>query len=871
MEHWLSAVQTRLDRIAADRDFALALEPEALAEARQLTAALGSDRDREARFVLGWLHWYRYHALSPKGGKEDLRTCVTLFTPCFIDGVEGLPRPLRPLLADEAAPHAIDLLGREDLPGHLLVHTAELWQRIADASADHPDRPVILGYLTMAVKQRFEHSATAEDLDALIEAGRAAVRAVPADYPPEIRGAHLTDLAEALRARFTRTAAPQDLNEAIETVEAALAANPAAGVIRAGSLYELSWALRERFELAGAPADLDASVDACHAAVRITPVDHFLRAKVLASLDLTLQARFRLTGALADLDAAVAAGRAAVAATPADHPDRPAMLSGLGIPLRARFERTGAMADLEEAIQAFRQAVRASPTANALQLTNLGTALRVRFERAGAPADLDEAVQTGRAALRVARAADRVRVQAELAGTLRVRYGRTGVPADLDAVITFLTDALATAPADDLDRPRLLSGLGAALHSRFGRTAELSDVDGSVSAFADAVAATRPDHPDQASMLTNLGIALRDRFDHRAARDDRDAALVAFDRAARVRSAAPAERITAARAAAALAASTEPDRVADVLEIAVRLLPDLAPQRLRRSDQQYAIGQFSGLANDAAAVALSASGGSGDERAARALRLLEAGRAVLFSQALAARDDLRQRHPQLAARLAELRDQVDAATDPAAARAVDDRLHLIDELTATLTRIRSLPGFSGYGLLPSTEHLVAGAVAGPVVTLNVSRLRSDALLLTRDGITSVELPGLTLDAVVQRVNTFHQSLAGSADRTVETLEWLWDNVTGPVLGALGHSGRPADGAKWPRVWWAPGGLLGLLPLHAAGYHGDTSGERTVMDRVVSSYTPTVRALRHARERDSDVPAGSALIVAMPSTPGSKAT
>jgi hypothetical protein len=61
-------------------------------------------------------------------------------------------------------------------------------------------------------------------------------------------------------------------------------------------------------------------------------------------------------------------------------------------------------------------------------------------------------------------------------------------------------------------------------------------------------------------------------------------------------------------------------------------------------------------------------------------------------------------------------------------------------------------------------------------------------------------------------------------------------------------------------------------LHAAGFHTDpTPGprRRTVLDRVVSSYTPTVRALRHARERRSR-PAGpsqSSLIVAMPTTPG----
>jgi hypothetical protein len=67
----------------------------------------------------------------------------------------------------------------------------------------------------------------------------------------------------------------------------------------------------------------------------------------------------------------------------------------------------------------------------------------------------------------------------------------------------------------------------------------------------------------------------------------------------------------------------------------------------------------------------------------------------------------------------------------------------------------------------------------------------------------------------------------------------------------------------------------LLPLHAAGYHTDPPGaRRTIIDRAVSSYTPTIRALGHARQRyramaggDTPVADALALIVAMRTTPG----
>jgi hypothetical protein len=90
---------------------------------------------------------------------------------------------------------------------------------------------------------------------------------------------------------------------------------------------------------------------------------------------------------------------------------------------------------------------------------------------------------------------------------------------------------------------------------------------------------------------------------------------------------------------------------------------------------------------------------------------------------------------------------------------------------------------------------------------------------------------------------------------------------GPVLEALGYRDRPREDMPWPRVWWAPGGHLGQLPLHAAGHYvGQLSGDhagRNVMDRVISSYTPTVRALGYAREQAARARTGKSLIVAVP--------
>ncbi len=109
-----------------------------------------------------------------------------------------------------------------------------------------------------------------------------------------------------------------------------------------------------------------------------------------------------------------------------------------------------------------------------------------------------------------------------------------------------------------------------------------------------------------------------------------------------------------------------------------------------------------------------------------------------------------------------------------------------------------------------------------------------------------------------------------------TLGWLWDELASPVLDRMGIIGSPPAGQPWPRLWWCVSGLLSFLPVHAAGHHGTRfdAASATVIDRVVSSYTPTVRALAHAHRPTvnggqggtAGLARGWVAVVAMPHTP-----
>jgi hypothetical protein len=178
---------------------------------------------------------------------------------------------------------------------------------------------------------------------------------------------------------------------------------------------------------------------------------------------------------------------------------------------------------------------------------------------------------------------------------------------------------------------------------------------------------------------------------------------------------------------------------------------------------------------------------------------------------------------------------------------------------------------------------MAAAVDGPIVVVSVSRFGSYGLILTQDGLLEpVPLDDLTPEVVQENVIEFLTALenpSGSAaaqPQLTAVLGWLWDAVAGPVLDQLGLSRTPPMSTPWPRLWWCIPGLLSFLPLHAAGHHEtrfDALPE-TVMDRVVSSYTPTIRALLYARRApsacntydDSKAARRDVVVVAMPYTP-----
>ncbi|MER6348755.1 CHAT domain-containing protein [Streptomyces sp. NPDC001595] len=215
-------------------------------------------------------------------------------------------------------------------------------------------------------------------------------------------------------------------------------------------------------------------------------------------------------------------------------------------------------------------------------------------------------------------------------------------------------------------------------------------------------------------------------------------------------------------------------------------------------------------------------------------------------------------------------------------RRQDRRLRLAREWDEVVARARRLDGFADFLRPPRLASVMPALADGPAVVLNVSRYRCDALVVRTDGVELVPLPGLTAEEAVSEANAhlaavretqeaieefavlragfeagelpaeafrrYHEARVRLDDvrrsteaRLAAVARWMWDAVAEPVLDAVGLRGRPTAEGDWPLLKWCPTGPFTTLPLHAAGHHGAEAG-RSVLDRVVSSYTPTLRAL-----------------------------
>jgi tetratricopeptide (TPR) repeat protein len=757
------------------------------------------------------------------------------------------------------------LIMRSDRPGggqNDLREAGILARQVAQLPAETgEDGAFQASFVASALMIAFGRQGLMADIDATVVHARRSIDLLPDGH--ESRADRLGMLGAALFTRWERTGIAADLDEAVDICRRAVAALSPDDRGYANRLVELGSALRLRYRRDGNGTDVDEAVEVLRRAAVIER-----SRSVLSALSLALHARFEHAGQMKDIDAAVDAIRDAVADTPAGDSALAGYLSNLGYVVRRRYQHTGRSTDLHSAVEACRAAVAATPidhSDHALYLGNLFPALLRRFYRDQAPADLDEAVDVIHRCVDLtpsdsARWAGR---RSGVAAALFTRFETYGESTDLDEAITVIRDVINRVSTDDPILSLHLHALNIMLRHRFLLAGDRRDIVEAVEAAEGSVAALAADHPEQAGRLFDLANTRRARLHRQENPTDYDRALSEFRAGAQIRTASPADRVTCggqwAKTAGIRGQWTE---VRAACATVLELVPQLVSHTLDFGDRRRHIEELQGMAQLAARAALELTG-SADE----AWAVLEAGRGVLLGQALGVRSDLADlgtAEPDLAEQVVHLRARLngppreDGLVDDGIATMLrpltGDRRELVDRWQELMETIRSRPDFERFGLPPTVDELRRAAAGGPIVAVSISGAGCDALILTEDGSDRLELPDLTEARVVEQADLFLRALDPPTGEQIDTdtmhqvLEWLWNTVAEPVLASLGLTAPPQPSADWPRMWWMPTGALTVLPLHAAGYHRDPTSGRSVLERVVSSYTPTVRMLLHARQR-----------------------
>jgi tetratricopeptide (TPR) repeat protein len=781
-------------------------------------AALASEDRRGVALLVG-LALARYELYQHTGDMSDLDGAVdaaeqaVVTGDCGWEGSGGGEARARLALAairDTKADHAGGLVNHE-----LAVRAA----RLAIIAVDGGDQLcTALGMLAQVLIKRSQVDGDSGILaDGLATARRAITVANSDDEQMMAR----TVLCMGLRVRGDLFNDADALSECVRILREVVAGGQLPELIRTTSHNELAAALRAQYLQFGVDT-LDESVD--------------IRRRLV-------------TSARGPVDVAIA-------------------YSNLARALRDRYTRTGNVSDLTETLTALRDALNVFPNDVPIVARNrsdLVSALHAYYLRIGDPVALDEAVDVGRRAVVASDGADanRALMMANLAHTMILRYRHTGVATDLREALDYARRAANTTPIDRPERAQRLHDLGSVYRTAFKRSADPHHLSETVACFRAALAAISNDHPFRATIMHNLAetlVVASTGTDAEALMEAAACCRTSMDHA----SASVFQRCMSAHLLGTVEFTRgEWSAAVTGYRKAVELLPRLVTRAQHRPDQEYRLGGVAGLPQEAAAAALNAS----DVEAA--LTLLEGSRGVLLAQAIETRSDftsLRERQPRLADRLEALRAELGSEATTA-----DNRHRADGEWHHVVSEIRRLPEFKRFLLPPSIDELRSAAFDGAIVAITAHSERSDALIVTPDGVEVVALAGVCASTLAEQVRAFRTALAfdewGADDQLLEVLSWLWESIAHPVLTKLRlHAAdKPAR-----RLWWCPSGLSTALPLHAAGHHVPrlAPGRKTigVHDQVMSSYTPTIRALLDARQNLRPHTPHHPLVVAMPHTP-----
>jgi hypothetical protein len=327
-----------------------------------------------------------------------------------------------------------------------------------------------------------------------------------------------------------------------------------------------------------------------------------------------------------------------------------------------------------------------------------------------------------------------------------------------------------------------------------------------------AVKLTPDGHPDRPSFLKNLGNSFLSYFKRLGDPNHLEAAISYFSSSASFGLGSISVRFQSSSMWAQCAKLSENHSALDAYIVALQLLPQLAWLGLSISDRHHHLLKAGAVVRDAVAAAITA------EQYDTAIEWLEQGRSIVWGQLLQLRDPvdhLQDQYPHLATKLQYLSRSLDDTSgnndfqlpstnyQPSLNRSEKLYHDLAHERDKLLKTIQKLPGFETF-LLPKTfSQLIPAACSGPVITINISKARCDALILLPDlnDVLHISLPSFTYQDAQQLQQSLYSTLKQKhilreSDRGgrlaltspeqgfEEILSQLWKGIVKPILDGM---------------------------------------------------------------------------------------
>jgi hypothetical protein len=364
-----------------------------------------------------------------------------------------------------------------------------------------------------------------------------------------------------------------------------------------------------------------------------------------------------------------------------------------------------------------------------------------------------------------------------LGNSLWSRFEQLGDLKDINTSVVVKENAVHLIPDGHPDKPCLLNNFGNSLFRRFQQLGDVNDINKSVVVTEDAVQLTPDGHPDKPSFLTNLGNSLSSRFERLGNQQDQIYSLGCYSSAGLAVAGLPSTKFKASSSWAHVAEQLEDSSRFDAYFTALALLPQLAWLGSSVEDRHFHIQEAGALVRHAAIAAIE------DDELTTAVEWLDQGHSVIWGQLLHLRQpihDLKSSYPELGDKLLSLSSKLDGAnisqqslfgTSSVSTESVD--YHFIaHERDLLLDRVRQLAGFEHFLLPKPLSELTRAAQVGPVVMLNVTERRCDALVLIcglDNDVLHIPLPDISLARVTALHEILQQLVKGDRIPTIDML------------------------------------------------------------------------------------------------------